>query len=111
MSGNTLFLRLEGPLQAWGDQQSKFVVRRTADAPTKSGVVGLLCAALGVSRSEAAQKWLPKLNALLMGVRIDRSGVRWWDYHTVGAEMQMRIAEAEGKTKARCDAYPSRISL
>ena len=29
MSANTLFLRLEGPLQAWGDQQSKFVIRRT----------------------------------------------------------------------------------
>jgi CRISPR-associated protein Cas5/CasD subtype I-E len=34
-----------------------------------------------------------------MGVRIDRAGVRWWDYHTVGAGMEMRIAEGEGKTK------------
>ena len=97
MSANTLFLRLEGPLQSWGDQQSKFVVRRTAEAPTKSGVIGMLCAALGVSRPEAAQEWLPKLSALRMGVRIDQPGVRWWDYHTVGAGMQMRTAE--GKTK------------
>ncbi|MGH9433413.1 MAG: CRISPR-associated protein Cas5, partial [Terriglobia bacterium] len=44
MSANTLFLRLEGPLQSWGDQQSKFVIRRTAEAPTKSGVIGMLCA-------------------------------------------------------------------
>ena len=36
MSANTLFLRLEGPLQAWGDHESKFVIRRTAEAPTKS---------------------------------------------------------------------------
>ena len=99
MSANTLFLRLEGPLQAWGDQESKFVVRRTAEAPTKSGVIGMLCAALGVPRSEAAAEWLPKLSALRMGVRIDAPGVRWWDYHTVGAGMQMRIAEGEGKTK------------
>jgi len=99
MSANTLFLRLEGPLQSWGDQQSKFVIRRTAEAPTKSGVVGMLCAALGVSRAQAAAEWLPKLSALRMGVRIDRPGVRWWDYHTVGAGMQMRIAEGEGKTK------------
>lgn len=99
MSANTLFLRLEGPLQSWGDQQSKFVIRRTAGAPTKSGVIGMLCAALGVPRSEAAGEWLPKLGALRMGVRIDAPGVRWWDYHTVGAGMQMRIAEAEGKTK------------
>src|SRR3990170_3444404 len=98
MSTNALFLRLEGPLQAWGEQQSKFVIRRTAEAPTKSGIIGMLCAALGVSRSEAAEKWLPKLRDLLMGVRIDSPGVRWWDYHTVGARIEMRIAEDEGKT-------------
>jgi CRISPR system Cascade subunit CasD len=99
MIPNTLFLRLEGPMQAWGNQESKFVVRRTAEAPTKSGVIGVLCAALGVPRSEASAEWLPKLSALGMGVRIDAPGVRWWDYHTVGAGMEMRIAEGEGKTK------------
>lgn len=99
MSKNTLFLRLEGPLQSWGDQQSKFVIRRTCEAPTKSGVMGLLCAALGVPRSEAAGEWLPKLGALRMGVRIDSPGIRWWDYHTVGAGLLMRIAAGEGKTK------------
>ena len=99
MSANTLFLRLEGPLQSWGGQESKFVIRRTEEAPTKSGVIGLLCAALGVSRPDAAVEWLPRLSALRMGVRVDRSGVRWWDYHTVGAGMEMRIAEGEGETK------------
>lgn len=99
MNANTLFLRLEGPLQAWGNQESKFVIRRTAEAPTKSGVIGMLCAALGVSRPQATREWLPILTALRMGVRIDVPGVRWWDYHTVGAGMQMRIAEGEGKTK------------
>lgn len=99
MSANTLFLRLEGPMQAWGGHESKFVIRRTSEAPTKSGVIGLLCAALGVSRSQAAADWLPRLSDLRMGVRIDVPGVRWWDYHTVGAGMQMRIAEGEGKTK------------
>jgi len=99
VSANTLFLRLEGPLQAWGDQESKFLIRRTAEAPTKSGVIGMLCAALGVSRPQAAGEWLPKLSDLRMGIRIDAAGIRWWDYHTVGAGMQMRIAEGEGKTK------------
>jgi len=99
MTANTLFLRLEGPLQAWGVQESKFAIRRTAEAPTKSGGIGLLCAALGISRSEAPERWLPKLSGLLMAVRIDAPGVRWWDYHTVGAKMQMRIAEGPGKSK------------
>jgi len=99
MSENTLFLRLEGPLQAWGNQESKFLIRRTSDAPTKSGVIGMLCAALGIPRALAGEEWLPKLSALRFGVRIDRPGIRWWDYHTVGAKMEMRIAEGEGKSK------------
>lgn len=58
----------------------------------------MLCAALGVSRPNAAE-WLPKLSALRMGVRIDQPGICWWDYHTVGARMEMRIAKGEGETK------------
>ena len=100
MNPNTLFLRLEGPMQAWGAQESKFVVRRTTDAPTKSGIIGLLCAAMGVSRAEAENDWLKWLGNLKMGVRIDRPGIRWWDYHTVGAKMQMRIASGGTKKGA-----------
>lgn len=99
MSAKTLFLRLEGPLQSWGGQESKFVIRRTSRSPTKSGVFGILCAALGIPRPLAHKEWLPTLATLHMGVRIDEPGVRWWDYHTVGARMPMAIAEGEGKTK------------
>lgn len=100
MIANTLFLRLEGPMQAWGNHESKFVVRRTSEAPTKSGIIGMLCAALGIPRHEAPATWLPKLNSLSMGVRIDNPGVRWWDYHTVGAGMEMRTAEGKSKPGA-----------
>ena len=97
---NTFFLRLEGPLQAWGDT-SKFVIRRTMDAPTKSGVLGLLCCAMGLSR-QAARERLPELNnGLAMGVRIDRHGTRWWDYHTVGAGIGMTTAGGGLKTGAK----------
>jgi len=92
---NTLFLRLEGPLQAWGDT-SKFVIRRTMEAPTKSGVIGLICCAMRLSR-QAARQHLRELNQLAMGVRIDRPGTRWWDYHTVGAKIG--ILKAEGGIK------------
>jgi CRISPR system Cascade subunit CasD len=103
MSKNTLTFRLEGPLQSWGDQQSKFVVRRTADAPTKSGVMGLLCAALGIQRREAVHK-LAALNQLQMGVRIDRPGIRWWDYQIVGAGGGMPMADG----RRRDDPMPTR---
>ena len=99
MTANSLFLRFEGPLQAWGNQESKFVVRRTADAPTKSAVIGMLCAALGVTRAETQESRLPELAELRMGVRIDVPGYRWGDYHTVGAGMEMRIADPEKYTK------------
>lgn len=100
MITNTLYLRLEGPLQAWGSHESKFVIRRVMDAPTKSGVIGLLLCALGVSRQAARGEWLTKLSALRMGVRVDRPGMRWWDYHTVGAGMKMRIASGGSKDGA-----------
>jgi CRISPR system Cascade subunit CasD len=92
---NTLYLRLEGPMQAWGDN-SRFVVRRTMDAPTKSGVLGLICCAMGLTRA-AARDRLPDLNALAMGVRIDRAGDRWWDYHTAGAGIG--LLQAKGGIK------------
>lgn len=96
---NSLFLRLESPLQAWGDT-SKFVIRRTMDAPTKSGVLGLLCRAMGLSR-QAARESLKELNGLAMGVRIDRPGMRWWDYHTVGVGIGMTTAGGGLKTGAQ----------
>lgn len=74
----TLLLRLAGPLQAWG-YDSKFETRRTGREPTKSGVTGLLAAALGRKRDEA----IDDLLALHFGVRVDKEGELLHDYHTV----------------------------
>ena len=48
MNNPYLLLWLEAPLQAWGFD-SKFGRRETLAFPTKSGVLGLLCCALGYS--------------------------------------------------------------
>jgi CRISPR system Cascade subunit CasD len=64
-------------MQSWG-VQSRFGVRDTGLEPSKSGVIGLLCAALGRSRSES----VADLAALAMGVRVDREGHMARDYHT-----------------------------
>jgi CRISPR system Cascade subunit CasD len=48
MSTKFFLLWLEAPLQSWG-ADSKFGRRDTLDFPTKSGVLGLLCCALGAS--------------------------------------------------------------
>jgi len=48
MDTQFLLLWLEGPLQAWGSD-SRFGRRDTLKFPTKSGVLGLVCCALGAS--------------------------------------------------------------
>lgn len=48
---STLLLRLAGPMQSWGTD-SKFDVRRTQREPSKSGVIGLIAAALGIPRQD-----------------------------------------------------------
>ena len=85
----TLLLRLQGPLQSWGTT-SRFDERDTQLEPSKSGVLGLICAALGRDRSEP----LNDLTALRMGVRVDREGVPLRDYQTVTG-----VLNAEGKFK------------
>lgn len=77
---STLLLQFIGPMQSWGSQ-SRFSNRDTGLEPTKSGVIGLLCAALGRPRDAD----LSDLAALPMGVRVDREGTMRSDYHTAGA--------------------------
>jgi CRISPR system Cascade subunit CasD len=73
---NTLLLRLVAPMQSWG-VQSRFSVRDTGLEPSKSGVIGLICAAMGRPREAS----LEDLIALRMGVRVDREGALRRDYH------------------------------
>ncbi|MEZ5738690.1 MAG: type I-E CRISPR-associated protein Cas5/CasD [Burkholderiaceae bacterium] len=76
----TLLLRLAGPMQSWGTT-SRFDQRDTGKEPSKSGVIGLLAAALGIDR-EVWNADLQALAALKMGVRHDRPGVLKRDYQT-----------------------------
>ena len=76
----TLLLRLSAPLQSWGSD-SKFETRRTQSYPTKSGVIGMLAAALGISREDDSS--LKELSSLKFGIRIDKEGELIRDYHTV----------------------------
>src|SRR5690606_28500785 len=84
----TLLLRLEGPMQSWGIS-SRFRQRDTATEPSKSGVIGLICAALGKPRKEdpaTEGRWpsLAQLASLQMGVRTDRAGTIGVDFQTAG---------------------------
>jgi CRISPR system Cascade subunit CasD len=88
---NTLLLRLEGPLQSWGER-ARWSVRDTAPEPTKSGVVGLLACAMGLWADDDVRALGRKVE---LGVRCDRPGTRLRDYHTVVGG----VMSAEGKIK------------
>ena len=77
----TLLLRLAAPLQAWGSD-SKFNIRSTEREPTKSGVIGMIAAAMGIQRNDDPRKLEP-LNALNFGVLVEREGKLLKDFHMV----------------------------
>lgn len=72
-----LLLSLCGPAQSWGIE-SRFSIRDAGTDPSKSGVVGLLAAALGRARNEP----IGDLASLRMGVRVDAEGRVQRDFHT-----------------------------
>lgn len=86
---HTLLLRLAGPMQSWGTQ-SRFTTRDTGQEPSKSGVIGLLCAALGRTRHELVDD----LAQLEFGVRVERAGIVKRDFHTV-----MDVARSSGRIR------------
>lgn len=77
MNAQTLLLTLRGPQQAWGSR-SRFATRGTERAPTRSGVLGLVAAALGMDRTEP----LDRFDEIRFGVRIDRPGRIETDFQT-----------------------------
>jgi len=85
----TLLIRLEGPMQSWG-YRSRFDYRDTALEPTRSGVIGLICAAMGIARGEDISRFEP----IRMGVRVDKEGRPQRDYHTA-----LDVIKADGSGK------------
>ncbi len=103
----TLLLRLAGPLQSWGIS-SRYASRDTGSEPSKSGVIGILAAALGLPReTDLSRVPLPNVAApvdltrLRMGVRVDNEGVPGYDFQTVGGgNDDPGIAQARDTPKA-----------
>jgi CRISPR system Cascade subunit CasD len=81
-----LTLLLDSPLQSWGFA-SRFQRRTTGLHPAKSGVIGLICAAMGLAKgSPEEREMLPELAKLNMtSVALPRNDVRRLvDFHTTG---------------------------
>lgn len=88
-----LFMRFAGPMQSWGTM-SRFTRRDTGKEPSKSGVIGLICAAMGIDRDDDTNADLQKLSRSSFGVRVLRQGDLQSDYHTAS-----NIAKADKGTK------------
>lgn len=76
-----LTMVLKGPMQSWGSS-SRFARRDTNPVPTKSGVIGMIAAALGIGREDS----LSRFEGLRFGVRADQPGVLLDDYQTAKTE-------------------------
>ena len=74
----TILLKFAGPLQSWGTD-SHFETRHTDYYPSKSAIVGMLAAAMGINRSD--DESVRKLNQLDFAVRIDQQGNLLRDFH------------------------------
>lgn len=81
-----LVMQLYGPLVAWGEQ-AVGGVRRTADHPSKSAILGLCAAARGIRRDhDTALKEMAE--SLRFGVKVITPGGILKDYHTTQAPPQ-----------------------
>ncbi len=97
----TLLIRLEAPMQSYG-VFGKFGERDTGKEPSKSAVLGIICAALGIERNENIS-WLTDFN---FGLRVDREGIVRNDYHVAGKEGYHRAAgNVERKTAIPTNRY------
>jgi CRISPR system Cascade subunit CasD len=87
-----LVFQLYGPIAAWGDI-AVGETRPSTMTPSKSAVVGLVAAALGLRRPDTAQteaqrsEWeldhLALADGYGMAIKVDAVGVPLTDYHTV----------------------------
>lgn len=113
---SVLLLRLAGPMQSWGIQ-SRFSDRDTSLEPTKSGVIGLLFAALGVPREsnsvtvEGVTVSLQGVASMPFGVRVDREGVLLEDFQTAGGSRSSDSEEGSRYGVVKADGSPGKTVL
>lgn len=85
---NYLVFRLHGALASWGDI-AVGDIRPSYRCPSKSAVIGLIAAALGIEREEQIKQ--AELFKLSFSVRIDAIGTPIEDYHTIQTPSEMAI--------------------
>ena len=80
----TILLKFAGPMQSWGTD-SHFETRHTDLYPSKSAVIGLIGAALGIRRDD---KSICDFDSLKFAVRVDQEGSLLKDDPTISQIVQ-----------------------
>lgn len=97
-----LVFRLQGALASWGDI-AVGDIRPSYRCPSKSAVIGLIAAALGIERKgkeeeqEIIKQKQEELFKLAFSVRIDAVGTPIEDYHTIQTPSEMAIKYDRGE--------------
>ena len=81
MSNKFLVMVLDAPLQSWGTS-SKFGERTTGNFPTKSALVGMIAAAMGVERNDESS--ISMLAELKVDILSLTKPSLIHDFHTIG---------------------------
>jgi len=89
-----LIFRLYGAMASWGDI-AVGSIRPSYRQPSKSAIIGLLAAAMGIRRNEEERQ--QELFKLLFSVRVDAFGEPMEDYHTIQAPSEQAIKNDRGK--------------
>jgi len=98
-----LLLWFEGPLQSWG-VNAKFNRRTTLDFPSRSAVLGVLCAALGAGgeQKELLARFAPLTQTVIAYTRKDKKGkaapaLQLCDFHMVGSGYDDKYQQTNDK--------------
>lgn len=78
---NFLIFRLYGPMASWGDT-AVGQTRPSDTHPSKSAIIGLIGAALGIRRDEE-EKQQSLARGYSFAVLVERPGIPMTDYHTI----------------------------
>lgn len=85
-----LLMRLYGPLASWGEI-AVGEQRHSAVHPSRSALIGLLAAALGVERDDAASQ-ASLIQGYRFGIKLECAGSPLRDYHTIQSGVPLRKA-------------------
>lgn len=89
---------IDAPLQSWG-ASSKYQYRETNAFPSKSAVIGILAAALGIDKhsEDEEEKITPLTNLKLTVVKVPKAHptTRLTDFHTIGGGYDKSATQRE----------------